>query len=365
MRVTLEGTERDIMEEESYITHSQLQEVVRDALAQQAVVYAESIRKQNETLTTLQAEVQTLQSAQTTPVAPPVQQNSMMLLSSLTDQLKPFVIPDFEGSYTSTLATMRMWEPHSLSLTDEMKLHAIMQQIPPEHYEQWRAQQQNCLDATTPEEPAWKLMLDQMRAFYSNKADKDLEGVLSVKGLNQGNRSVEQLWNLFQLRYKDVPTDHEARKKYDFLAALNVDLRKMIRATTTDITEKSVMDLYAQAQRLEDPIGSKNKTNGTASGSRNQQGNQQGNQQRQHQGSATTTNTSAGTQYPLNAADKALLAGRLDKFEGYAPATVKELHAKLDPSNVNSQKLNGFLRLNKLCYKCRDQGHQADACPRK
>ena len=85
MRVTLEGTERDIMEEESYITHSQLQEVVRDALAQQAVVYAESIRKQNETLTTLQAEVQTLQSAQTTPVAPPVQQNSMMLLSSLTD----------------------------------------------------------------------------------------------------------------------------------------------------------------------------------------------------------------------------------------------------------------------------------------
>lgn len=359
MRVTLEGSEGDIMTEGNFVTEADLTAKLKDALDAQATVAAEAVRAAREEVASLRAELQTLRSAQPSPMLPALAPNSMMFLSGLSDSLKKFVIPDFEGSYTSTVSTMELWEKHYPLLTDDVKLHAIMQQIPREHYEQWSEQMQNCLDATTPEEPAWKLMLNLMRAFYS-QADRELEGVFKLKSLAQGNRSVEQLWTQFQNTYRDVPTDAETRKKYDFLACLDSDLRKLVRATT-ELKDKTLQEVVTQAKRLEDRSGDKSKNKGNPSGSRNQAGNQP----RQAQGSASTSHTAAGKQYPQTATDKALVAGKLEKFEGYAPATVAALHAKLDASNPDRKKLDGFIKLNKLCYKCRDQGHVADDCPQK
>ena len=159
------------MAEGKFITEADFQARLKEAMDAQSIVFAEAINARNEEIEALRAEVEGLKDAQNSPLAPPSGLDSMMLLGPITKSLTKFSLNGFQTSYMAAVTTMNMWERNCPFLSEDVKLDAILKQIPAEDFCIWIERVQICLEQSTPEKPAWLLLLDQMYDFYVKEFD--------------------------------------------------------------------------------------------------------------------------------------------------------------------------------------------------
>ena len=360
MRVTLEGPEGDIMADEERVTHSAVAEMIRDAINHVQENHIAAIGAKDAQIEEMAAKIKALEQGQSQ--APNNRVVSMLDLPKIVKTLTPLQKGKFNDFATNNTKMMRLWEKDTI-LSEEIKITALVQVLEPEERRQWEERSPLFLEASTEGAPAWELLLEAMKQYYG-QTDQEITAVLRIKNLKQGGKTVQSLLEEFKAIYHDIPTDPEAHKKIDFLVCLNPELRRMVQATS-EVAKMTLEQVVTQAIRLEHRQGGQQQNQQQQPRSQQQQQRSQPNQQKGATSSGNNTNKPSGKQYSYTETDKQLLAGKLAKVNGYAPANVAELHAPTDSSNPDAEKLNAFLQHHKLCFRCREPGHMKAQCPQK